>query len=155
MWNNNNMCVCVTGHRSVECVQNMRWWISNLRQWPLWNLGSVYYCYIAILDPTCTLLLISDVLPGEAYPSYPDTPFINIRLVFAQDHPLTWESPISVPEYWYSHASPSPVAACNPPLPPLPRPCLNKIIYGHISNNVTLLCFKIWEFIIVLKLFYR
>ena len=24
------VCVCVNGHESVECVQNMRWWSSNL-----------------------------------------------------------------------------------------------------------------------------
>ena len=35
------VCVCVTGHRSVEYVQIMRWWSSNLGQWPLQNLGSV------------------------------------------------------------------------------------------------------------------
>ena len=26
------LCVCVTDHWSVECVQIMRWWSSNLRQ---------------------------------------------------------------------------------------------------------------------------
>ena len=31
----------------MECVWIMRWWSSNLRHWPLWNLGSVVnvtYC---------------------------------------------------------------------------------------------------------------
>ena len=38
----------VSGHQPVECVQNMRWWSSNLRQWPLLNLGSVAYCYLLV-----------------------------------------------------------------------------------------------------------
>ena len=26
------LCVCVAGHQSVDCVQIMRWWSSNLGQ---------------------------------------------------------------------------------------------------------------------------
>ena len=39
----NYMCVCVTDHRSVRYIRIMRCWCSNLRQRPLWNLGSGAY----------------------------------------------------------------------------------------------------------------
>ena len=31
------LCVCVAKHQPVECVQIMRWWSSNLRNWPPWT----------------------------------------------------------------------------------------------------------------------
>ena len=40
--------VCVAGHQPVECVQIMRWWISNLGHGPLWSLDSVINCYILV-----------------------------------------------------------------------------------------------------------
>ena len=44
------MCMCVTSHQPVECVQIMSELSSNLRQWPLGNLGSVAYCYVFFLS---------------------------------------------------------------------------------------------------------
>ena len=96
------MCVCITGHWSVECIWIMRRWSSNLGNLPLWNLGSVTYCYIAILDPPHPLLSTSDLLSGVSAPSYPDIPSNNVSLVSAQNNPPTRASPISIPEYWYS-----------------------------------------------------
>ena len=29
------VCVCIPGHECVKYVQIMRWWCSNLGQWPL------------------------------------------------------------------------------------------------------------------------
>ena len=75
----------VTGHRYVDYVQIMRWRNSNLGQWPLWNLGSVAYCYVFIIDPPCTLLPSSYVLLAGSAPSFPNTPSAKIRLVPAQD----------------------------------------------------------------------
>ena len=59
------LCVCVTGHRSVEYVRIMRWLNSNLGQWPLQNLGSVAYSYVFIIDLPRPLLPRSDVLLGK------------------------------------------------------------------------------------------
>ena len=50
------------------------------------DLGSVYYCYIANIEPPLPLLPPPDVLPGGAALSCPDTPSTDIRLVSAQDH---------------------------------------------------------------------
>ena len=61
-------CAYVTGHRFGEYAQIMRWWSSNIGQKPLRNLGSVNYCYIAILDPLRPLLPSSDVFPGGVSP---------------------------------------------------------------------------------------
>ena len=80
------MCVCVTGHQSVGCVLTMRWLSSNPRQQPLCNLGSIAYCYVFIFCPTRLPLPLSDVLLGGSDPSCPDTPFTNVRRVYAQDH---------------------------------------------------------------------
>ena len=59
--------MCVTSHQSVECVQIMRWLSSNLGEWPLWNLGSVAYCYVLYLShPTLPSLHIMSLRGGEA-----------------------------------------------------------------------------------------
>ena len=63
--------VCVPVNQYVECFVIMRWWISNLGQWPLQNLGSVTYCYVSILELTHPLLLLSDLLPGGGCPLLP------------------------------------------------------------------------------------
>ena len=90
------LCVCVTGHQSVDCVRIMRWWISNFRQLPLPHLVSVAYCYIAILDPPRPPFPLSDVLTGGGAPSWPNTPSTDVLLVSAQDHPPTCLRP-SIP----------------------------------------------------------
>ena len=57
--------VCVNGHRYVRYFWIMRWWCYNIGHWPLQNLGSVTYCYIAyFLNPPRSLLLLSDVIIG-------------------------------------------------------------------------------------------
>ena len=114
------VCVCVTGHQSLECVQIMRWWTSNIVQWPIRNLGYVTYCYTAIIDPTHPLPLPPNILPGEADPSWPKTPSTNVHILSTQDHLNTRASPVSVPEYRYVCASYSPVSTSNPPTHPLP-----------------------------------
>ena len=60
--------VCVTGHWSVRYIWIMRWWCSNLGQWPLQNLGSVDYCYIAYFwtcpaPSSCRLMSLQEVVP--------------------------------------------------------------------------------------------
>ena len=93
-------CVCVTGHQSVECVQIMEWWSSNLGQWPLPNLVSVAYYYVFILFLPRPPFPSSDVLPGgEAPTSCPNKPSTNVRIISTQYHPPTWESTVSVPAY--------------------------------------------------------
>ena len=57
-------CVCVTGHRSVEYVRIIRRWSSNLRHWPLQNLGSIAYCCVFIIDPPRPIQTPSDILLG-------------------------------------------------------------------------------------------
>ena len=42
------VCVCVTVHKTVECVQIMRWWSSNLVQGILRRLGSVANGYVLV-----------------------------------------------------------------------------------------------------------
>ena len=93
------ICVCVTGHLYVDCVQIIMRCISNLRQWPLWNLGFIAYFYIAILDPPRPLLLRSDVLLGGISPYFPDTISTDVYIVSTQDHLPIWASPVSVPSY--------------------------------------------------------
>ena len=78
-------CVCVTRHRSVRYVLIMRWGCSNLRQWPLQNLGSIASCYIDyLLNLHPPLLLPSNVLPGGASHSWPASPYTNVWLVAAE-----------------------------------------------------------------------
>ena len=111
------VCVGVTESRSVEFILIIRWCSSNLRQWPLQNLGSAAYCYISIIGPPCHLLLLFEVLSVRAPPYYPNTISADVRLISAQDHPTPRASLVSVPAYWYSRASASPLAVSNPPLP--------------------------------------
>ena len=113
-----SMCVCVNGHRSLECVQIIRWWNYNLGQWPIRNLASISYCYIYIIDPPCPILPPPDVLPGGSAPFCPDNTTIEVFLVYTQYCPPTQASPVSVPAYQYSRASPSPVSVSNTPLLP-------------------------------------
>ena len=42
------VCVCVAGHQTVECIQIIRWWSSNLRKVPLRSLGSFANCYLLV-----------------------------------------------------------------------------------------------------------
>ena len=116
------ICVCFTGHRSEGYVWIMRWWSSNLGQRPCRNLGSMAYCYIAIIDPPRHLLPPYGVLLGGEATSCTNTPSTNVCLVSTHDHSLTQESPISVQAHQFSRASPFPVAVCNPPLPLIPLP---------------------------------
>ena len=69
-------CVCVTGHQSVECVQIMRWWISNLRKLLLHNLGSVASCYVFILVLPHPPFLPSNFLTRGSAPYRPNTPHL-------------------------------------------------------------------------------
>ena len=66
------MCGCVTGHRLVEYVQIIRWWSSNLGQWPLQNLGSVAMLNTLFYPsrPTC-LSRLCIVLGSLLHPTAP------------------------------------------------------------------------------------
>ena len=96
--------MCFLGHRSVACVQMMRWWSSNLRQWPLRNLGSV-----AILNtysrpsfPTCLnrFCIVPGFLPHSPPPptssrssSYHLSVTTAPHLLFRCGTPSIWMSP--------------------------------------------------------------
>ena len=142
------VCVCVTGHRSVGFVQIIRWWSSNPGKWPLRNLGSVAYCYVFILDLPHPLFPPSDVLPGGAPPSFPNTPSTNVCCVSEQDHPPTWDSPVSVPAYRCYRPYTYPSLSVLPPSdPPSLSPCLSDyhcrrtLAAYKISSNATFSCF--------------
>ena len=79
--------MCVTGHQYVGCVQIMRWWSYNSRQWPLRNLGSVAYCNIFILVTPRPPLPLSDVVTPP--PHNLDTPHV---LVAGDTHYQLWYS---------------------------------------------------------------
>ena len=55
----------------------------------------IYTCPV----PPHPTFLPPDVLPGGVAPSYHDTPYTDVCCVSTQDHPPTWESTVSVPEY--------------------------------------------------------
>ena len=131
----------------MGCVQIMNWSISNLGQWPLWNLGSVAYCYVFIIGPPNPLFLPSNVLTGRVSTSWPNTPYTDVCLVYAQDHPPTWESPVYFPEYLCSRPHPYPFLSVLPPskppflLPHLPdSSCLRTLAAAKISSTVTFSC---------------
>ena len=74
------MCVCVSvgacvaGHQSMDCVQIIRWWSSNLGKRPLRNLRYVTNCYIFILVPLYPSFLLTDALLGGVTPLLPRQP---------------------------------------------------------------------------------
>ena len=125
-------------------------WISNLGKQPLQNLGSVAYCYIAILAPPLPLLPSSDVLlGGGASPSCPNTPATDVRLVSAQDYlpPGSHLSPsqntdtnVPLPQPSLSVTSPLNLIL---PSPHLPNSCHRRSLAASgMSSNVTLSCFS-------------
>ena len=102
--------VCVTGHWYVRYVWIMRWWCSNLIQWPLRNLGSIAYCYIAYFW-TCPPPPPDDWCPYRKSSHYCFTsPSTNNLPVTAWDRPPTQASPVSVSAYREHLAAPSTVA---------------------------------------------
>ena len=88
------VCVCVTGYQSLECVQIMRWWSSNLGQRPLWNLGSV----------------------DNVMSTYPH-PNISIFLDHPRHSPFTNSLPICHPLTYLNHS----LQQILPPVPVLDR----------------------------------
>ena len=80
------VCVCVSGYQSVECIQIMMWWSSNLGKWTLRHLGYVAYCYTFILVPPRLSFLPPDVLTEGASPSSlkppPPTSGVDLQRIF-------------------------------------------------------------------------
>ena len=113
------MCVCVIGHRYVGYFRIMRWWSSNLGQWPLHNLGSVAYCYLFILDPPRPVFPPSNVLLGGGRTLLPQYPSTDVHRFSAQYHPPNLVSPVSVPVYRCSWPSPYPFLSVLSPSNPL------------------------------------
>ena len=110
------VCVHVAGHQPVECVEIMRWWIYNLRQGLLRILGSVANCYALVYfarpyHSSCLLVYFRGGIP--LLPQHP-----HHRRVSAQDHPPTWASPVSVPEY--QCLTPQPYSSLSVPPPSNP-----------------------------------
>ena len=132
------VCVCVTGHRSMEYSRIMRWWSSNLGHWPLQNLGLVAYCYIAILDPHRPLLP-----PSTAQTPPPPTSILSPHIIICPPryHPYpSQHTNNNVPLPHPSLSVPYPSTPPSP-LPHLPNSCCRlSLVSTKIYYNMTLSC---------------
>ena len=120
------VCVCADGHQPVDCVQIMRWWISNLGQGLLRSLGSVDNCYIHVYlftwpdPPTLPTSWFLSGVRGRASPLFPETPTTNVS-----SHSIIFPHCINLsPSHNTdaSHHDPTPRFLSSPP-PTLPRSC--------------------------------
>ena len=114
------MCVCVTGHQCVRYLRIMRWWCSNLGQWPLQtyalSLSIASLISIPPALPDSTVFLDCSVPYSILLPPC-HQPFIVVALSLFAPAPnlLYWrEAPPT-------STSPAP-ATCHPP-PFVSAPC--------------------------------
>ena len=129
------VCVCVIGHRFVECVWIKRWWSSNLGQLPLQNCGSVAYCYIDILDPPRPILPPFNVLPGGRH--LPPIPTLPPRT--SKFYPNSIIRPPGHYLYPSQHTY-TPVPLPHPLLPLTPAPTLPRPHHAfHITSTAATL----------------
>ena len=137
--------MCVTHHWSVEFFLIIRWWSSHLGQWPIWNLGSFAYWYIAIVDLPRPLLLPSDVLFGGGGGAPSQTPpppkyFLSpYRIICLPGRHMSLsqhtDTPVPLP-----HPSRSVTSSCTStfPLPGLPDlHCRHSLATDEITSNIT------------------
>ena len=112
------VCVCVAGHQPAECVQIMRWWISNLGQGPLRSIKSVanFYVFVYLTRPSLSSRFLISFLGGAA-PTGPDTPTTDVsphRIIRPPGRHLSLSQNTDA-----SRHDPTPCCPCSPP-PNLP-----------------------------------
>ena len=143
------MCVCVSSHQTVECVQIMRWWSSNLIQGRLRSLGSVANCYVLVYltRPSLSSRFLISFRGGHPPPDPTPPPLTCLRTVSSAQLGVNFLRPrIPMPP-----AKNQLLSLCVPPLRPSlapvmpsgflspPHPCCCQNIF-HRDPHPVFLC---------------